>query len=63
MLRGASHGYNAARIHDVAVDTANSKSWGVHRAMGWYKKNIARETHPAEEKQPTAFGLYDMAVP
>ncbi len=29
-------------------------------AMGWYRKNSESRTHPVGQKQPNAFGLYDM---
>ena len=29
-------------------------------AMGWYKENNAGQTHPVGEKQPNAWGIYDM---
>jgi formylglycine-generating enzyme required for sulfatase activity len=30
-------------------------------AIGWYKDNAGGVTHPAAQKQPNAWGLYDMA--
>jgi len=29
-------------------------------AMGWYSGNSGEETHPVAQKEPNAFGLYDM---
>ena len=29
-------------------------------AMGWYEKNSGGETHPVAQKEPNAWGLYDM---
>ena len=28
--------------------------------MGWYDQNSGNKTHPVKQKQPNAWGLYDM---
>jgi len=30
-------------------------------AVGWYNRNSGKTTHPVGQKQPNAFGLYDMS--
>jgi formylglycine-generating enzyme required for sulfatase activity len=43
---------------DTEYYTGNSES-DLDRA-GWYSKNSGSQTHPVGEKEPNAFGLYDM---
>lgn len=33
---------------------------GPRDVMGWYRDNSGRETHPVAQKEPNAWGLYDM---
>jgi formylglycine-generating enzyme required for sulfatase activity len=34
--------------------------YGILDEVGWYDKNSGSKTHPAGQKQPNGFGLYDM---
>jgi formylglycine-generating enzyme required for sulfatase activity len=43
-----------------ADTTADYGGTGVLDEMGWYSENSGQETHPVGQKEPNAWGLYDM---
>ena len=45
--------------HACQAGTGDAR-YGVIEDIAWYKGNAQERTHPVGEKQPNAFGLYDM---
>lgn len=53
---------------EYACRAGSTGDWGKRRngeegpleAMGWYDKNGGRDPHPVAQKEPNAWGLYDM---
>jgi formylglycine-generating enzyme required for sulfatase activity len=53
---------------EFACRAGSTTEWGKRRngecgpleTMGWYDDNSGRETHPVAQKEPNAWGLFDM---